>query len=616
MGLEIPDCLAESGPVAYDSGLDAADIVHRIAALAQIKGTELDKDEYSKLAPEFVRLAGMGAQLISVNPPMWVLDDHPMGLEFVKFAEREIASSPQGSFLKIDNPGSYVLQERFSIAKDVTGEESLRPELNAMNNFVKQLSGADTTFLDTGRKTVTVKRHNIEGSEEGETDRLPHSRFYALERLHIDRNRNPQSRSYRAPMRFTMVLSYDDLGGTYFPFAESIEFPGLQRMPDGVEKVETCVDSGSAQTCRKASSGNTHWPLQCPTEKSRGLLVSGRRGRILVFASSSWKTSESVPLYASLHQGVLFKKCPPHAVQGLQSPARQRMVTVIGWDEEEFETSGRHECMEGESIECRASVFNRTIEEEALGMMMGNTRSQEASNYMQGLARQRGSTIESLVRAELMRDSSNNQSSIQRETSREIMNQMDRTGATSADAIMQAIRGVQAAQAERWHWNQPSLYASYSSSRPAIAQSEPSSNELPPLFWETVCCVCQGDFVQPPESSPPKGAILPGFLSCGHLTCQECYSAMSRCPQLKDLSGRVRCPVCRKSCAREWQPLTMPDGKNIKWKALPDKKEAGEKAGDKEEVDKAKDADEHSDAEAAAAEAIAPMVFSREYHRI
>ena len=47
-----------------------------------------------------------------------------------------------------------------------------------------------------------------------------------------------------------------------------------------------------------------------------------------------------------------------------------RVVTVVGWDGAAFESSGKHECLEHETFETRAEFFNRTVEEEVVGVMM------------------------------------------------------------------------------------------------------------------------------------------------------------------------------------------------------------------------------------------------------
>jgi len=48
-----------------------------------------------------------------------------------------------------------------------------------------------------------------------------------------------------------------------------------------------------------------------------------------------------------------------------QSAGGMRQVVVMGWDGAECEVSGRHECLEHEDFETRASFSGRTLAEVA-----------------------------------------------------------------------------------------------------------------------------------------------------------------------------------------------------------------------------------------------------------
>ena len=55
-------------------------------------------------------------------------------------------------------------------------------------------------------------------------------------------------------------------------------------------------------------------------------------------------------------------------------------------------------------------------------------------------------------------------------------------------------------------------------------------------FDSTECPVCQ------------DGQVILCNMSCGHKICNECYNLMKTKPILMDMSGRVKCPLCRKPC--------------------------------------------------------------------
>ena len=53
-------------------------------------------------------------------------------------------------------------------------------------------------------------------------------------------------------------------------------------------------------------------------------------------------------------------------------------------------------------------------------------------------------------------------------------------------------------------------------------------------FDATECPVCQDD------------QVILCSMSCGHKICKMCYNLMKTKPTLIDMSGRVKCPCCRK----------------------------------------------------------------------
>lgn len=62
-----------------------------------------------------------------------------------------------------------------------------------------------------------------------------------------------------------------------------------------------------------------------------------------------------------------------------------------------------------------------------------------------------------------------------------------------------------------------------------------SRNSKPEVTFDaTECPVCQDD------------QVILCSMSCGHKICNECYNVMKTKPTLVDMSGRVKCPCCRK----------------------------------------------------------------------
>jgi len=57
-------------------------------------------------------------------------------------------------------------------------------------------------------------------------------------------------------------------------------------------------------------------------------------------------------------------------------------------------------------------------------------------------------------------------------------------------------------------------------------------------FDATECPVCQ------------DGQVILCSMSCGHKICNDCYNLMKTKPILMDMSGRVKCPLCRKPCEK------------------------------------------------------------------
>jgi len=467
--------LPDSGPVAFSSG-----------------GKHTVQREFQHA---FSYLSAAGATLVSLEPPMWVLDGCQEVEDFVRFAEQELAGNPGGAWDDLGSPGGYTVQERYGIPKaDANG---LRDELRPLDALIQSLAGTEGGFLKavTGwDETVPIKRYRhgptdvpLEAVKTGEEEEV-----LPLERVHIDRNRNAEdAEGYRKPMRLTLIMSYDETGGTYFPYAELLqECPGVEPLPTVLDKRST-TNSGAGKT----------WPIQ--GGGGRGVLVRGRRGRLLVFASSS--EDRKVPLYSSLHQGVLLRR------PGTEGSMVTRMISVIGTHgDDQYETSGTHECIEHETIETRAGFFGRTVEEEALGILMtpGSTRRGEAQQFLEERARLRATTVQAIIAEELRRNP------------------------TLAEPLVP-----------------PSAY---------VAPDDPVDEEVPRIFWKETCNVCLGKLLQPRGLMHPE-YLEPGYISCGHIMCKICHDEIAR-HIYGGRAGRTICPECRTLSRYTWRPLIV-DGK-------------------------------------------------------
>ena len=252
-----------------------------------------------------------GAVAICKNPPMWIMDDCPQAMALIAAFE----SSDDVALEDMEHPGSAVPLKRAYI-------DAAR--VSAYTSFVGSLLGTQSR-----PSKVSVKRYMGAAGESSDV---------ALEDPHIDRNRDESSERFRWPMRYTVLVSFDDHGATAFPFAT-------------LDPNATLPEHVSARACTVESDGRG-WPVIEPA----GVVVGGKRGRVLIFASSS-PTTPSVPLYRSLHHGVLY---------GTQTT---RTVSILGFDGVDFEISGRHECLDHETFQTRADFFDRTLEEEIQGVI-------------------------------------------------------------------------------------------------------------------------------------------------------------------------------------------------------------------------------------------------------
>ena len=92
------------------------------------------------------------------------------------------------------------------------------------------------------------------------------------------------------------------------------------------------------------------------------------------------------------------------------------------------------------------------------------------------------------------------------------------------------------------------------------------------IYWDKACSVCMGEFLQHPQTvhSVHSQVVDPGFLSCGHLMCEECFVALNAREELTDRLGHVRCPQCRTFTSHRWQCLLDKTSDNERtWKATP-----------------------------------------------
>ena len=277
-----------------------------------------------------------GATQLSTNPPIWVIDGNPAVSSLIEQCQRD-----NTAYDVMEHPGSHVpLRRKYIDASNV--EE--------YSTYIQHLLGIDRTPTK-----MSVKEY-IGNNESSDV---------VLENPHIDRNRDEGSDNYRNPMRFTAIVSFDDHGGTVFPFAV---VDSNVILPENVRSI-ACDVTGEPRA----------WPVM---DNNPGLFIGGKRGRLLIFSSSN---RISIPLYRSLHYGVLGAK---------QST---RHVSILGFDGSEFETSGQHECIDHKLWTTRAAFFNRTIEEELVGSITG-PRGGEAVAALSRLAQTRNTTIQALIR--------------------------------------------------------------------------------------------------------------------------------------------------------------------------------------------------------------------------
>lgn len=536
--------LWESGPVAHNScfgGLDDEELDSRLGGV------------YGVATLQSLRRAG--GVLCSLDPPMWIVDDLPSAREYVNAIKSESCE-----FSESISPGNYVKQFRAVVNVDTVSSETVQRADDLVQFFA-------TVCASQRPPTLGVKQSMPPDNVKGMEDTILHP----MERLHVDRNRQKDSPDFRRPMKLTFVVSHDETGGTYFPFAKSLR-PSL---PDGVETMTNCrpIDARSFCSLTEVERGSTrHWSLPLP--QPSGLLVAGRPGRILIFASHG--TDPSTPLFSSLHQGVM--KSP------LEANAK-RMVTVFGFDGINYESTGRHECLEYEDFETRASFFNRSIEEELVGVVLtGGTRAGEASAHLVRLSRQRNIGLDRLVREELEREEY--RSNTYANEASEILSQLDITRqngpASSFQDTLETMR--RAVQSRMRHHS--------------ITRRSSSSTVSVPfqIFVRTSCACCEVKFVDPStlpiaQESLGENCQIPGFLSCGHaVLCQACWQAVDARPELKQsgvrrpchiytyiymymctrplaslsrLSGRTKCIICRAPSMESWKPLMKISGKLI-----------------------------------------------------
>lgn len=414
----------------------------------------------------------LGAKLISCNPPMWVADNVACAHEFSKRVRQHLELGGDAAFELIRNDGAYVPQSKIYF-------DDVPSELSALLGHIA------STHISP---KFNVKMYGKQTMRE------------ALDRLHVDR-----SQKDRLPMHMTAIVFHDWVGGTHFPFATSTN---ATSSIDGVETPATRqIDANSTR-----DDDVSGWAVNDAIEGG-GIVVRSRPGRLLLFASSF--ASTDVPLYASLHQGIddpAIGKC--------------RLMSVVGWNGREWETSGRHECLEHETIEMRAHYFERTVEEESLGMAATRSyRTGEANAYLERLARQRSITIERLIREAAGKDT-NGTSTIVQDVARKL-----RAG-VALNSILSR------------HHTDAIPSAAELSQAPAIIYTSDGN-----------CPVCFGGFSDAPDSA--------GALDCGHMICKTCYDEMKRHTQLLR-NNRVCCPSCRAASAR-WTGCKQVENK---WTAI------------------------------------------------
>ena len=406
---------------------------------------------------------GLRATLISCHPPMWVTDEAACAHELTRRAVASLEDRGGRPLERIDNEGAYVPQSK--------------------------------AYIDEPSELAAVLRDAVEA------DALPRlnvkvygkqTAMGALDRLHVDRSRRD-----RRPMKLTAIVFHDSVGGTYFPFAAP-----TAATVDGVEAPTTRHIDVNSMRDDRAHDG---WEAD-DGSPGGGLVVRSRPGRLLLFASSD---AAGVPLYASLHQGV-------------DDPTADacRRLSVVGWDGQSWEASGRHECLDHESITTRAAFFGRSELEESLGMAATRSyRTGEALANLERLARQRSTTIERLVRDAAAADAQGT-STLVHQVARRIS-----TGMSLTDVLK--LRHI-------------------SSSAPAPAPA-------PAVIYaaDGNCPVCFGGFADAPDDA--------GALACGHMLCRPCHDEMRRHVQLVR-HNQVRCPSCRAPSA-SWVACTLREGR-------------------------------------------------------
>lgn len=425
-------------------------------------------DEYSELEEIIEKeslnsINELGYILVSKNPPIWILD-----IELKKFGFPE--NIELDNITTINNPGAYNDQKKVPLKINKKSE---------LNYHLKKICN-DSTFIDNN-KNLYLKMYSKKNKSlllRGGGSIAPiYDKNDCLDRLHIDRSRN--DKTFRKPMKFTMIICHNNSGSIHFPFGicENISL-------DKIEKIKTSIDSGSITN--KNNTNLNQWHI-INNENQAGLKINSKPGRIILFASSD---KNNIPLYRSLHQGL-----------DDLSTVESRMISVMGWDGEYWETGGYHECIEHETIETRASFFNRTIEEEAVGMTLTKSyRTGEARAFLNKLAINRNTTIQNLI-SEVINSSNN----------KEIANNIN--------------------------------YNINYEEKPKIIYTD-----------ENNCPICFGEFIKSKESISSENLLIPGYLSCGHLLCETCYNEMKSHYQLRNTEGAIKCMSCR-NYSKYWKAL-------------------------------------------------------------
>ena len=288
----------------------------------------------------------LGYILVSRYPPIWIFDGDLKDLGLSNSKENL-------NFTTITNPGAYIGQKKSKINIDKDSK---------LNQHFKQIFNNET-FIDNKSSNLYLKVYD-------KKNRQDENRY--LDRLHIDRSRNKDN--LRSPMKFTIIICHNDSGSINFPF--------------GICENKTCdkVDYNCYNLDQQSITDKNKDGWKIIENKGCGLKISSKPGRIILFVSCD---NNNIPLYRSLHQGV-------DDVNNIEP----RMITVVGWDGKHWETGGYHEFIEHETFEVRADFFNRTIEEELVGVSQNTDcpRSGEAIARLNQLAINRNTTIENINR--------------------------------------------------------------------------------------------------------------------------------------------------------------------------------------------------------------------------